>query len=304
VFNLVAFDEQVRHRFPPIRATPDQVYALVLGPEKLTTVDVMPEANRESPVAVAAKPAVEEFSAPWLRFVVLSLPRTGSTYLKTTMDQHPNVIANGEILNPKDGTWQLASRMDASCAELLRLAYDDFPDKHQKTDIRAVGFKLHDWHTGRRCGRTDFFELLAADRGIRVLHLIRENLLEGLRSHEQAHRTGRWVAYRPEHLDETAPTVHLSPRLCVEFFQRAKRFTAKVRAHFGEDRVLPLTYERLLADPDGEFGRIHEFLGVPLRAVERSYLFKQEPRPLAVTVENFAELRTEFRGTPYARFFE
>lgn len=237
------------------------------------------------------------------RFVILALPRTGSNYLLTGLNQHPNIIANGEILNLRENGWSDAVRQDMTSDELLRLGYLDFPNPRQRTDVRAVGFKVQDWDGRSSSGSADFLGLLIADPTVSVLHLTRDNLIESLRSHTQAERTGRWVAYRAADLEDM-PTVHLAPQMCHAFFRRAERFTAWVQERFACHRLLPLTYEELCADPVVQFRRVQEFLGVPVQDLAASYLMKQESRPLSEVVENFVELREEFRGTQYGRFFE
>jgi hypothetical protein len=237
------------------------------------------------------------------RFVILALPRTGSNYLTTRLNQHPNIIANGRILNLKNSDWGGAVRQDMTSDELLRLGHLDFPNPRQRTDVRAVGFKVHDSDGRTSSGRADLLGLLSTDPTVSVVHLTRDNLLESLRSRTQVERTRRWVARCAADLEDM-PTVCLTPQMCHAYFHRAKRFTARVQELFARHRVLPLTYEELCADPMVQFRRVQEFLGVSVQDLAASFLMKQESRPLSEVVENFIELREEFRGTQYWRFFE
>lgn len=248
---------------------------------------------------------VSDASAGWapVRFVIFALPRTGSNYLTTRLNQHPNVIANGRILKLRNSDWGDAVRQDMTNGELLRLGHLDFPNPRQKTDVRAVGFKVHDSDGRFSSERADFLGSLSADPTISVLYLTRDNLIESLRSLTQAERTGRWVACRAADLEDM-PTVRLTPQMCHAYFQRAEQFTARVQELFARHRLLPLIYEELCADPVVQFRRVQEFLGVPVQDLAASFLMKQESRPLSEVVENFVELREEFRGTQYWRFFE
>jgi LPS sulfotransferase NodH len=162
---------------------------------------------------------------------------------------------------------------------------------------------VRDWDVRPSSGRADFLGLLSADPTVSVLYLTRDNLIESLRSLTQAKRTGRWVACRAADLEDM-PTVRLTPQMCHAYSQRAKRFTAGVQERFACHRLLPLTYEELCADPVVQVRRVQEFLGVPVQDLPASSLMKQESRPLSEVVENFVELREEFRGTQYGRFFE
>ncbi len=249
------------------------------------------------------KPAVLYRADPGVRrFVIVALPRTGTNYLRVTLNQHPNVVANNELLSAEDPRWGDAPRTEMSSAELLRLGFDDFPRPESKTDVRAVGFKVLDHQLTPGQGRPGFLDLLSQDPDIRVVHLTRGNPLETLRSLTQAYQTRRWIARSTRDLEDM-PTVGLTPGQCRRFFERSERFAARVRRVFAGHRVLELIYEEFCAEHAAQTRRILDFLGVPVQPLAVAALLKQENRELPAVVENYRELRDAFRGTEYERLF-
>jgi LPS sulfotransferase NodH len=237
------------------------------------------------------------------RFVIMALPRTGTTYLRVTLNQHANIVANNELLSPSDSPWwDPAPRAEMSNAELLRLGFRDFPRPESKTDVRAVGFKILDSHLTPGQGRPEFLDLISQDPDVRVLHLTRANPLQTLRSLAQAYQTRRWIARRACDLEDM-PTVRLTPGQCRDFIERSQRFAAHVRHVFAEHHVLELVYEELCAEHEEQARRVQEFLDVPVRRLPLPYVLKQEVRNLPDVVENYPELRDAFRGSEYERLF-
>ncbi len=56
-------------------------------------------------------------------FVILAMPRTGTHYLEELLNEHPNVLSNGELLNTYDTNWFDKDRLAGSDRALLELAY-------------------------------------------------------------------------------------------------------------------------------------------------------------------------------------
>jgi hypothetical protein len=234
------------------------------------------------------------------RFVVLAVPRTGSWNLVEMLRSHPNIAANGELLNPDDRGWW-TRRDGLSELELLRLGFSEDP-RRRKREVLAVGIKVLDVQVGQGSAHRGLLDRLAEDGELRVIILRRRNLAEALRSQMQAEQTGRWLARTGEDL-VPPPKVRLSAAECWSFFRRAERFYDAVERRFALHRTLHVTYEDLCFDQRRQLERLQRFLGVPPCRLSGADVRKQEHRPLAETVENHAELRTAFEGTAYARFF-
>jgi Sulfotransferase domain len=235
-------------------------------------------------------------------FVILAMPRTGSHHLEALANEHPDVSANGELLNPWDTGWPGVDRTNMSDRELLELAFVRFPGRDEKYEVSRVGCKInepqfHERHT--------FFEKLVAWPGLKVIALRRRNLLESLRSFVQARESGHWLAPSADGPAPIPPQVTLSPVDCKSYFRRAEDFYERIFARFSPQQVHEIYYEDLRESPRESLDGIWEFLRVPPHQLSgRHLLQQQETRPLSETVLNYVELRDHFRGTAYQAFFE
>ncbi|MDX8528894.1 sulfotransferase [Mesorhizobium sp. MSK_1335] len=233
-------------------------------------------------------------------FVILAMPRTGTHYLEELLNAHPNVLSNGELLNPYATTWPDKHRLLRSDRELLELAYSCCPAQSDKKATH-VGCKVNEPQFHDRPG---FFAELTRWPGLRVILVVRENTLESLRSLVQARQTRQWLKFRSDN-DAPPPQVRLSTADCEAYFKAADDFHARVARSFTKSNMLEIEYECLLRESATCLAAIWEFLGVPaLRFSSTATLQRQETRPLEQTIENFHELRRHFSHGPYARFFD
>ncbi len=232
-------------------------------------------------------------------FVILAMPRTGTHYLEELLNEHPNVLSNGELLNAYDRNWPDKDRLLGSNRDLLELAYFGYPNRSDKK-VTRVGCAISEpqFH-----GRPGFFAELARWPGLKVILLIRTNTLESLRSLAQARQTRRWLKFSSD--NDAAPSVSLSTACCEAYFKTADDFHDRVTHAFASDHLLVVEYKSLLGDPAACLATMWDFLKVPaLRPCDATISQRQEARPLDQTVENFGELQRHFAGGPYARFFD
>ncbi|SBW22887.1 Nodulation protein H [Candidatus Protofrankia californiensis] len=235
-------------------------------------------------------------------FVILAMPRTGSHHLKALANEHPNVLTNGEILNPWDTDWPGVDRTEMSDRELLELAFVRFPRRDEKYEVSCVGCKVNEpqFHE-----RPTFFDELAAWPRLKVIALQRRNLLESFRSFIQARESGRWLAPSADGPAPVPPRVKLSPAGCESYFRSAEEFYGRIFARFSPEKIHEIYYEDLRDRPGECMAGIWDFLGVSPHLLSGCLLLQQqETRPLSEAVLNYAELRGHFRGTPYQAFFE
>ncbi|BCM17558.1 sulfotransferase [Mesorhizobium sp. J8] len=233
-------------------------------------------------------------------FVILAMPRTGTHYLEELLNEHPNVLSNGELLNAYDTNWPDKHRLLCSDRELLELAYLRHPTRSDKK-VTHVGCKVNEPQFHDRPG---FFAELTRWPRLKVILVVRENTLESLRSLIQARQTRQWLKFSSDN-DAPPPQVRLSIADCEAYFKTADDFHAQVAHSFAKANVLEIEYESLLREPATCLATIWDFLGVPaFRVRGAAVLQRQETRPLEHTIENFHELRRHFAHGPYARFFE
>jgi Sulfotransferase family len=244
-----------------------------------------------------------------LRYLLTCPARTGSTMLTWYLQSHPDVCAHGEVLAPQGPLdfYGVNYRIDPPLEQVLLRRRDRDPVAFLREFVweaghrRAVGFK----------GKYEELLLpqyaavlseIAADTAIRVLHLTRDNLLERYLSQYLAlhvYRVYNVAGGRP--LPEHA-RVHLSPPECEEDFRRTEERQSSFRAVLRDHQVLELSYEQLVGKPDASLTRVQAFLGVEERKLETKSV-KLRGRPVPDVVENYDELASHFRGSPYERFF-
>ncbi|SEI20594.1 beta-1,4-N-acetylglucosamine oligosaccharide 6-O-sulfotransferase NodH [Rhizobium tibeticum] len=233
-------------------------------------------------------------------FAILAMPRTGTHYLEECLNEHPNVLSNGELLNTYDTNWPDQERLLLSDRELLERAFMRYPLRSDKK-VTHVGCKINEPQFQERPG---FFAELAAWPGLKIILVIRRNTLESLRSLVQARQTRQWLKFDSDNA-APPPPVTLSFATCEAYFKAADDFHARVVNAVDSSKIHLIEYERLLRDPHACMATILDFLGAPaMQLSDRGILRRQEMRPLDQTVRNFHELRVHFAHGPYASYFE
>lgn len=234
-------------------------------------------------------------------FAILGMPRTGTHYLEELLNEHPNVLSNGELLNTYDPKWADKDRLLRSDRELLDLAYLQFPAPSDKK-VTHVGCKINQPQFHERPG---FLAELARWPGLKVILVVRKNTLESLRSLVQARQSRQWLKFSSDDAAAPPPSVKLSIATCEAYFKTTEDFHTQVARSFASTNLLVIEYENLLWDSAPSMATIWDFLGVPeLQLSARAMLQRQETRPLDQTLQNFHELRLHFADGPYAKFFE
>jgi hypothetical protein len=186
--------------------------------------------------------------------------------------------------------------------ELLRLGYRDHPLRSGKVRvprtsavITRVGLKVVQLEPWRR-ERVGFLSLVAGLPRLKVI-LLRRNMLDAVRSLEQAKATGRWIRYCDDTDDTAPPQVRIDPQFARMWFAEMARFDARMRQIFTDVPLLDLAYERLAGCPDAAMNEVWSFLRVRRHDGERGLVQRQERRSRRAAILNLDELRAAFRGT-------
>jgi LPS sulfotransferase NodH len=225
---------------------------------------------------------------PTTPFVILFPGRTGSSWLVSCLDSHPQVLAEGERLVGR-GRWsqQLWIRGLYRRARRAGLAAGGFKTKLK--DVRHL----------------EGFRRLLVAREVRVLIMDRRNVVKLAVSTINARRlheaTGRWNR-RPE--DPVLPPFVLAPEDLRRVIAECEARQEQLRT-FAETLPLPsmtLQYEDLLAAPAETMAGVLSFLDVPPAPLAGS-VAKNTDDDLSRVILNVDELRAEFAGGPYADMF-
>ena len=259
------------------------------------------------------------------RFILLGHARCGSTLLICSLSKHPDIHLFGELFNTVEEERQRSFRSGLRFPQAARAKGDgtatdphDFYRygddgvaflhrnvfyEHAHSPV-AVGFKLFYQQARATPGARRVWRYLGAHPEVRVVHLVRRNLLESLLSLRVALATDEWA--RPRGAPAAAPPpVRLRAEECERYFARVERGRERARRRFAGHAVLEVEYERDLCGRFGEAVRgVERFLGVPEGgAAATPQLEKQGVGGLRERVSNYEELRRHFRGSLYSHLF-
>jgi LPS sulfotransferase NodH len=237
------------------------------------------------------------------RFVLITHPRCGSTYLATLLNSHPEVLCHGELfyraevfyaVGHRDGSLHLASvaERDADPRAFLEKVWGT------TFGNRAVGFKLvAGQHPGAFRGVFD-------DPGARAIVLRRRNRLKKFVSALIAEREQMWTHYKYRFRAEDLKPIQvevslerLGAYLAAEsaFYDGVLAELARRPAPYAE-----VFYEDLFAGPQA-VEELLRFLEVSLdaRGLEPA-THKRNSRRLAELIANFDEVARQVAGTDLA----
>ena len=242
----------------------------------------------------------------YTRFVLLGRSRTGSNFLRGLLTANRAVTLFGEVFkNPRAIEWgmqglpQTGRALDLYQTDPARFL-GEYVYRAMPAHTKAVGFKLFYYHA-RSGPLAAIWDHLREAREIRVIHIKRANILRTHLSRARAERSSRWVNLDGEHEDD-AP-IRLDTAACREDFERTRRWEEECERFFEGHPLLDVYYESLAEASPQESVRIQQFLGIPVEALTPQ-THKQSRVPLVQAIENYAELKSAFRGTSWETFFE
>lgn len=231
-----------------------------------------------------------------IRFVVLAAPRTGSNWLCTLLDSHPDILCHHEIFNPTGIKVALSTRENG-------LKFGTLEERNQhplevldriwahSQEHRAVGFKIN---IGQDAA---VLEDVLADRGIRKIVIRRTNRLRSFISECIAEVTEEWESYPWQELHGPAHQIHLDIKKLWQQLERNRKFYAGVRdsLHTSGQSAFEIDYESL-----NDHSRLEALLGfldmdpaVELIASTR----KQNREEIGELIDNIDEVRAAIKGT-------
>ena len=241
-------------------------------------------------------------------FVVLTFPRSGSTWLMNMLDSHPEVVAYDELFLGGEGVQpQADDQLDfATYLEHVPQATRRFRVPHrisylrsvfrERPGTRAVGFKLIYGQVTANPGLLQYF----AVRRVRAIHLVRANLLDAVISYEAARETGVFHRRRGE------PAPHGTVRLDADGIRERLGYmewaVARGRVWLERFRLprVEVAYEELIGRRDETLGTLLRFLDVDPRLESLdSELVRVRGGSTLDLVENADEVRASLTGTRF-----
>jgi LPS sulfotransferase NodH len=252
------------------------------------------------------------------RFVLLSTQRSGTSWFIERMAAHPEVAGYGELLLPLQP--DMDGWADWPPGAKDRPYYDTYLEEHglggsrlrrhlelfdyldyvyeRRRNLRAIGFKL--MYDQVRL----YPEILVylRIRAVRVLHLIRTNVLDILLSREAGQRRSVWHARSPEELETVRVHVTTSELLPKLTRLRREQMVARSLLKALGSAESEFSYERALAD-DAILWQALQLVGVQeIKGVDLSPIsVKLAPLSHRDGIANFEEVEEALVGTRFAR---
>ncbi len=240
-------------------------------------------------------------------FVILATQRTGSSWVGQMLGSHPAVGMSFELFEPRGTREQYFEehfRRRAAHHNALNRARLCFGFLNElfasRPELDAVGFKLMYSHVKTNPAVVAYIAL----HRVRVIHLVRSNLLDILVSRDTARARGRYHSDGDGSVKEVV--VELDPASVVERLTALERQGKLMRRALAVTRTQTreVSYENLLAEP-ARFEDLLRFLGVaePDRELTAE-LQKINTSGKRAVVSNYDAIESTLRGTRFAGFLD
>ncbi len=215
-------------------------------------------------------------SREYTKFVILCNARSGSTWLHTLLNSHPQIISKGEILR---------RTFEKNQIERIQ-SLNDHVFTPYSTRIEAVGLKIfYEYQEDEYFKR--FFDELQNDVSIRIIHLIRKDKLAQYVSLKLAETTSQWNLVRSNEINARS-RIRIDRGEFNAYQSKSADKQDELTRLFANHKVLNISYENLCESLDENLERIQLFLEVkPLKLF--SLLKKQSIAPINDQIENWED---------------
>lgn len=226
----------------------------------------------------------------YTRFIVLSHARSGSNFLISLLNSNLTIEAEGEIM---------VNVGDQDPEESL----NRFFTKKRPTYIRARGFKVFYYHP-LDFDEDTFWSLLKSIDDLYVIHLKRRNHLRMLTSTKLAKKTGKWASSDSvQNVDPSEKKITFTMEELIQKFEKVEYWEEKGKTYFSDQKYIAITYEDLVENRNATIEEISAFLGTNF-VKSSTTLQKQNPEPLEDLITNYDDLKQQFSGTRWDKYFE
>lgn len=227
-------------------------------------------------------------------FVMLFVERSGSTYLTTLLNSHPDVYAQGENFDALQQQGKGAREQMAWAKEVLTAP---LIGRNKARGFKTKTMDILD---------PDGFARLVQNQQCKIIQLQRRNLVKSVVSTVNAKRlwekSGNWnLLDEKNRLSEFTVAPDVFDKLLNQRIQWDNELESYVQQlHLP---TLKLVYEELLTDEADFIHRIYSFLELKPKPAQGITL-KNTKDNLRNVLLNFDELREKYAGTPYQAMFD
>jgi hypothetical protein len=235
-------------------------------------------------------------------FVLLAKARTGSNFLATTLNTHPDINCWNEC-NPKAYGEHLKLFLPQiparkNLARMLQAAFNRVPFSGYKLFYDSIA-----GHSPTQRIANSYYTKLLLESNCKIIHLIRPNQLDVSISLAIANKIGYWVTFdktpnNQQLIEEyNQIKVTLSPKSILRSIRIQTQNLIETRRIF-KDRIFEVTYDEIETKRDA----IVEWLGgrpYPLTTTT----MKQNQRPKSEIIKNYERVK-KVLGPQYAWMFD
>lgn len=234
------------------------------------------------------------------RFVILGLPRSGSTYLMSLLDAHRDVICAGEQFNPFSVIGE--GHPDDSHEAVLGRDMDPvghmnaFFEQAEQRGVACGGFKYMIGHNIK------ILDALAADPDVTIINIWRENKLAQISSLIKAFQNKKWAQRKVD--DHIHRKIVATPRQISHRWHEYATFDQLIAMWLEKLPNPKVTYEyREMFQPGFEEG-LCDFLGIAHQKRMKSRLVKQGSNAILDRFEDPKPIRYYFTQIGKAHWLE
>ena len=258
-----------------------------------------------------------------VKFLIITQPRSGSVWFMSCLDSHPQIycprlstLFSKYNLSPFKGFKPSFLQVDKPISlyykyrsnslkrqiahrfNRKKLVHDFLNQLYAKNqDAEAVGFKVNYSQINRYSEIASWIK----QTDLKIIHLIRNNLLKRLVSHKIANIRNLFTSTQ-----SVEPVkVHIDPKPLIDDFRRRQKRFAKYTNRFKDIFEVPfleVSYESLVADFNSEIQKVLNFLEIDTLKQLTSELVKVNPDSLEDIVENYSEVKQTLINTEFEHF--
>lgn len=218
------------------------------------------------------------------KFIIISYSRTGSNFLVSLLNSHPNIKCDGELLG------KVSPNPDYS--KLLNNIFN-VPKKTR-------GFKLFYYHPQNVENNQLLFETIQADKSIKIIFLERTNLLRREYSRLKANQTNVWKVTHPSKHSHDKTKIHIDINHLIATIDSVTNAENLYKQMYREHKHIIIQYEDIENNHRETIAKIFRFLDVHNHNANGNTI-KQNPGMLIDLIENYNEIETYFNLNNHPR---
>ena len=248
------------------------------------------------------------------KFVIFTLPRTGSTLLSKSLDKHPEIFCNDEIFHfsfknyfsPHQFRFLKVRFLPKKINYIinypvtyLRLNHflDEYFINNPNENFKAKGFKLMYYQTFYLPGLITYLK----KNNIKVILLLRENVLRNALSDMRARATGVYHYQDDNEIQRSGlPKLNVKTELLKQKMDGIVKQNKKLESLVRDMDYIKIRYEDFM-EWNTTINRISDFLNVPKYEISAGAK-KLNPVVLKDMISNYTEVDNWLRQNNYSEY--